>query len=150
MSERQTVEQRLEAWRQQPGAVVTDAEWDFIAAMRRHAERGVGYGWMQQVIEWEWQSKGPGALGPEYHHSQRMDLERQRDETMLRLADQDDEMVALIKERDELAEALREASAAMKLKQQVTMWATDDDGQQYRCALHKADALLARIDAGKM
>lgn len=61
-----TVEQRLFEWAKQPGAVVTSAEWDFIADMRHARANGVGYGWMQQVIEWEWQDESPEtALGPE-------------------------------------------------------------------------------------
>lgn len=62
-----TLEQRIAQWAQQPGAFVTVIEWSFIAAMRDFARRGVGYGWMQQVIEWEWQSKGSGSWGPESH-----------------------------------------------------------------------------------
>lgn len=61
-----TVEQRLDEWAAQPGAVVSKPERDFISAMRWFASLGVGYGWMQQVIEWEWQTKGAGAIGPEY------------------------------------------------------------------------------------
>jgi hypothetical protein len=66
------LEQRLEQWLKQPGTVVTDAERQFIRDMRWAAEHGVGYGWMQQIIEWEWQSKDPiGAWGPERHESER-------------------------------------------------------------------------------
>lgn len=65
-----TLEERLDEWLKQPGTFVTRAERDFIMEMRAAAANGVGYGWMQQVIEWEWQSKGPGAWGPEYFHKQ--------------------------------------------------------------------------------
>lgn len=46
---------------------MTAAERQFIADMRKAREAGVGYGWMQQVTEWEWQSKDAvSAWGPEY------------------------------------------------------------------------------------
>jgi hypothetical protein len=51
------------------------AEAQFILDMRCAAKRGVGYGFMQQVIEWEWQSKGPGAWGPEYFEQRIRELE---------------------------------------------------------------------------
>jgi hypothetical protein len=39
---------------------------------KTRSDAGVGYGWMQQVIEilWEWQHKGLGALGPEFYHTE--------------------------------------------------------------------------------
>lgn len=75
-----TLEQRLAEWASQPGAVVTAPERTFIALMRNAAASGVGYGWMQQVIEWEWQSKGLGALGPEYAERERRKAKAERDE----------------------------------------------------------------------
>ena len=67
-----TVEERLAEWEKQPGARVSSDERAFILYMREASKRGVGYGWMQQVIEWEWQSKDPkGAWGPEYFAAQR-------------------------------------------------------------------------------
>lgn len=74
-----TLEQRLAEWASQPGAVVTAPERTFIALMRNAAASGVGYGWMQQVIEWEWQSKGLGALGPEYAGRERRKAQAERD-----------------------------------------------------------------------
>lgn len=65
-----TVEDRLGEWSKQPGAVVTDAQRQFIADMRSARESGVGYGWMQQIIEWEWQNKAPGSWGPEYFRAE--------------------------------------------------------------------------------
>lgn len=64
-----TLEERLNEWlKQQPGARVTPAERTFIEHMCRAAAAGVGYGWMQQVIEWEWESKVPGgSWGPQYY-----------------------------------------------------------------------------------
>lgn len=50
------------------------AEWQFIADMRNARAHGVGFGWMQQVIEWEWQAKTPGAWGPEYFGVQMKEL----------------------------------------------------------------------------
>ncbi len=61
-----TVEDHLNEWLLQPGTVVSEAERKCIQAVRDFASLGVGYGWMQQVIEWEWQSKGIGSWGPEY------------------------------------------------------------------------------------
>lgn len=61
-----TVEEKLELWAKQPGAYVSPTEREFIVQMRSFAAAGIGYGWMQQIIEWEWQSKYPGAWGPEY------------------------------------------------------------------------------------
>ncbi len=52
-----TVEQILEIWSKQPGAVVSAAERQFIVDMRKAAEAHVGYGWMIQVIQWEWSHK---------------------------------------------------------------------------------------------
>jgi hypothetical protein len=47
---------------------LTPAQRAFIEDMRVYAERGVDFGWMQQVIEWEWQSRAPHeARGPEYY-----------------------------------------------------------------------------------
>lgn len=70
-----TVEDRLAEWLKQPGAVVTAAQRQFIDDMRRARAAGVGYGWMQQVIEWEWQARGTGAFGPEYFNKRIADLE---------------------------------------------------------------------------
>jgi hypothetical protein len=63
-----TAEQRLGEWDRQSGVRVTQAEWGFLAVVQQFARQGVGYGWMQQVIEWEWQAKcGPeSAWGPEW------------------------------------------------------------------------------------
>jgi hypothetical protein len=66
-----TLEERLDVWLKQPGTFVTEAERAFIADMRKAAAAGVGYGWMQQIAEWEWQSKCPnGAWGPELHEAE--------------------------------------------------------------------------------
>lgn len=70
-----SVEQKIAKWLEQPGTFVTAAKSQFIADMRSAADRGVGYGWMQQIIEWEWQSKGPGSHGPEYYHKLIKELE---------------------------------------------------------------------------
>lgn len=74
-----TIETKLAAWAAQPGAGRTSsAEWEFIADMRRARDHGVGYGWMQQVIEWEWQAKQPGgSWGPEYYEGTIRTLEDQ-------------------------------------------------------------------------
>jgi len=45
----------------------TAAERRFVEAMNAAADDGVGFGWMQQVAEWEWRHRhGPGAWGPFY------------------------------------------------------------------------------------
>lgn len=49
-----SVEQILADWEKQPGARVTIAERAFIQDMREAFAAGVGYGWMKQVIDWEW------------------------------------------------------------------------------------------------
>ena len=64
---RKTIEELLAIWSQQPGAVVSDAERAFIRDMRWAAQHRVGYGWMQQVIDWEWQYKNASASGGEKH-----------------------------------------------------------------------------------
>ena len=61
-----TLEEHLDRFLKQPGTFVTADERVFITHMRQAKAAGVGYGWMQQVIEWEWQSKGPGSWGPEF------------------------------------------------------------------------------------
>jgi hypothetical protein len=55
-----TLEERLAEWEKQPGAVVSPAEKAFIRHMRLAADNGVGYGFMMQMIVWEW-----GAVDPE-------------------------------------------------------------------------------------
>lgn len=72
---RKTVDDILNEWMKQPGAVVTPQERQFIEDMRKHAANGVGYGWMQQVIEWEWQAKTGHAWGPKYFESRIRELE---------------------------------------------------------------------------
>lgn len=64
---------KLQQWLTRPGTVITPAEIAFIHAMRASAAEGVGYGWMQQVIEWEWQEKGVGAWGPESFEAELLD-----------------------------------------------------------------------------
>jgi hypothetical protein len=65
------LEERLAEWLKQPGTALSAAELQFITDMRKAARKGVGYGWMQQVIEWEWQEVHPGsAWGPEYYEKE--------------------------------------------------------------------------------
>lgn len=56
---RQSVEEILDIWEKQPGAVVSGAERQFIQDMRKAAMCGVGYGWMKQIIDWEWAAIDP-------------------------------------------------------------------------------------------
>lgn len=58
-SKSMTVEDRLAAWEKQSGLAVSASEREFIAAMRRSAAAGTGYGWMRQVIAWEWAHNDP-------------------------------------------------------------------------------------------
>jgi hypothetical protein len=51
------LEERIEEWSKQPGAFMSRAEWKFISDMRRAASDGVGYGFMQQMCQWEWDWK---------------------------------------------------------------------------------------------
>lgn len=59
----------LRIHRRDPICRVTQEEKEFILAMRDASRKGVGYGWMQQIIEWEWQDKSGEemAWGPEWH-----------------------------------------------------------------------------------
>jgi hypothetical protein len=52
-----TLEGRLNEWLKQPGTFITAAEKQFIKDMLKAAENGVGYRWMQQVIEWEYRKR---------------------------------------------------------------------------------------------
>jgi hypothetical protein len=70
------IPEKLAVWAQQPNAVVSPAEMAFLAAIREARAGYVGYGWMQQVIEWAWQEEsGEGAWGPEYFGKQIAQLE---------------------------------------------------------------------------
>jgi hypothetical protein len=67
-----SIEKRLDEWASQmPGLRVAPPQTQFIADMRKAASAGVGYGWMQQVTEWEWQANAPGAWGPEWFDKER-------------------------------------------------------------------------------
>lgn len=83
----QTVEEYLEEWvKQGPNCVVSLAEEGFIRYMRWCAFHGVGYGWMQQIIEVEWNSKvSHGGWGPVYFQKRITALEKQVAELKARL-----------------------------------------------------------------
>jgi len=74
-----SIEKKLQKFLKQPGAMpMTSHEHRFILDMRTAASNGVGYGWMQQIIEWEWQEKAPGmSFGPEYYETTIRNLEDQ-------------------------------------------------------------------------
>jgi hypothetical protein len=70
-----TVEEHLARWAVPKGVCpegrISDATLAFIVDIRRAAKEGVGYGAMQQIIEWEWayrlqedQQLSSGAFGP--------------------------------------------------------------------------------------
>ena len=74
---------RLKEWLRQPGAKLTATEAEFIQSARSFAAEGVGYGWMQSVIEMEWQDVCArqglpnAAWGPEYHGRRIAELEEE-------------------------------------------------------------------------
>lgn len=70
---------KLKEWLKLPGARLLPREIEFIARMRESAATGVGYGFMQQVIEWEWQDRAIGSHGPEYFRKRIDELEKERD-----------------------------------------------------------------------
>ena len=55
-----SVEDRLAVWASQGPYRITDEQITFIAAMRIARTSGVGYGWMRQIIGWEWEHATPG------------------------------------------------------------------------------------------
>lgn len=103
-----TLEDRLNEWLKQPGTFVTREQLQFISDMRKARAAGVGYGWMQQVIEWEWQSLGTGARGPEYFNKELAAAREQSPPEGLANADPDDEDVyaKAIKDNDDYVGAL--------------------------------------------
>jgi hypothetical protein len=58
-----SVEDQLRA---QMGRELTFAEREFIRQMRVCAERGIHYGWMEQVVTMEWKDKEDGPLARIY------------------------------------------------------------------------------------
>jgi hypothetical protein len=104
------VESRLDEWLKQPGTFVTPAERQFISDMRKARAGGVGFGWMQQVAEWEWQAlmkrewkMDVGAWGPEYFEKQ----QRKHDATVSALQATVAERDARVRALTEMVEALR-------------------------------------------
>jgi hypothetical protein len=82
-----TLEDHLAAFLKMPGTFITHREQIFIRHMREAAAEGVGYGWMQQVIEWEWQSKDPnGAFGPTWYQAQ---VQKLRDQLTVMQSERD-------------------------------------------------------------
>lgn len=77
-----TAEDRLAKWSEFSGMSVPQPESEFIADMRKAARAGVGYGWMQQIIEWEWQSVGSGAWGPELFNAENDRIHADLDEAV--------------------------------------------------------------------
>ncbi len=58
---------KLEEWQSTTGDYVRPEERNFIKAVRKFASRGVGYGFMQCVVEMIWNEAQPEfAWGPEY------------------------------------------------------------------------------------
>jgi hypothetical protein len=48
-----TVEEYIAVFIRQGALPPTQAEREFIEMMRKFAAKGVGYGWMKQIIDWE-------------------------------------------------------------------------------------------------
>ena len=88
----ETVEQYLAQWTaQSPTCVVTPSERRFIQDMRQAATSGVGYGWMQSIIEVEWRSKDEsGALGPRQAMAWLQKAEAEHDAAKARVAELED------------------------------------------------------------
>jgi hypothetical protein len=74
-----TVEEHLAAWAaQSPTCVVTSAERQFIADMRKAWSNDVGFGWMQSIIEVEWNARlGAHGWGPRYFEGRIAELEKE-------------------------------------------------------------------------
>lgn len=106
---------RLQEHLRQPGAFITDADREFIEAVRALAARGVGYGFMQQVAEWMWEEKCPGgSWGPEYFEAKVLDLERRLASAYERCAKIADDHAPATPQRDTatlIALAIRSAGA---------------------------------------
>lgn len=59
-----------------PSCKMSPADWEFVAAIRKAAAAGVGYGAMQQYCEWEWNAKHDGmGWGPCSHEKEIASLE---------------------------------------------------------------------------
>lgn len=73
--------EKLRKWHQQPYSVLDPECVKFVEQVHEFARRGVGYGFMQQVIEWIWQEETEkrygtnGAWGPEFFAAQIRELE---------------------------------------------------------------------------
>lgn len=59
-------------------AMMTPADWQFVADMRKARGAGVGFGAMQQYCEWEWNATiEVGGWGPSYFQKRINELESQ-------------------------------------------------------------------------
>lgn len=145
-----TVEDRVKEWLKQPGARVMPGETEFIADMRKAALHGVGYGWMQQVIEWEWQSKGAGAWGPEYFEKRIAELTAKEkapdreagvDEILKKYSGYINErpaLTSLLYDIDMLPEQCRSYAGAVRLAGLCEVWKR----------MEKAESMTGRPPAG--
>ena len=157
-----TVEQILAEWEQQPGAVVSPDEKRFIGYMRECAKYGVGYGWMQQVIEWEWASKGIGSWGPSYFEKRIAELELSLRAKTAECEDAKQDIATMVKTSAILAtenERLRASnerlviellrhSAHSKYCQAQVNWHIFHKAQQEVCDCFIATALAAAKEGG--
>lgn len=66
-------------WCGETGGAVGEVEQAFVQMVHAFAFLGVGYGFMQQIIEWIWQETriGSGAIGPEFYEKKIRALEDQ-------------------------------------------------------------------------
>lgn len=105
-------------------ANLSAAEMRFIANMRLAASDGVGYGFMQQVTEWEWQDKGEGAWGPEYFHAEIERLTAELQERIDIAADLLVEKTKLVAENERLRNVVYTAQDIYKTLEHETAHVT--------------------------
>lgn len=81
MSDQKPLPMKLQKWLEQPGSVLTTGDRAFVEEVRTYARLGVGFGFMQQVIEWVWQEWAAqyglqgSSWGPEYFGARIAELE---------------------------------------------------------------------------
>lgn len=57
--------------------IYTQSEREFVRDVERAADLGVGFGFMQQVAEWEWLHRHGHGWGPNYFGRRIEELEKQ-------------------------------------------------------------------------
>ena len=137
-----TLEQRLSEWAFHPDRIdtfITPNEKWFIAQMRAAASNGVGYGWMQQIIEWEWLSTGIGAWGPEYFQRKINILDHDRLIDKQEIADLEHDINLRNTQLGELQTKLYQALDQVKIRQRY-LYTAEDKLAKYELAVKFFDA----------